>query len=130
MDDGKGDPPAPQGGPQVHDYEELLAAASPVAFRVDDENRAAAMPYTSGTTGNPKGVVYSHRCTFLHTLGTMVASGLGAQESDRILLVVSMFHAHVWGLAHAPVAAGAVLVLPAPDTSPPPLATLIDEERV
>src|SRR3546814_14238875 len=83
MDDGKGDAPAPQGGPQVHDYEELLAAASPVAFRVDDENRAAAMAYTSGTTGNPQGVVYSHRSTFLHTLGTMVAGGLGAQESDR-----------------------------------------------
>src|SRR3546814_9534230 len=130
MDDGKGDPPAPQGGPQVHDYEALPAAASPVAFRVDDENRAAAMADTSGTTGNPKGVVYSHRSTFLHTLGTMVAGGLGAQESDRILPVVPMFHANAWGLAHAAVAAGADLVMPGPDLSPPSLAKLIEEERV
>jgi fatty-acyl-CoA synthase len=131
MDDGApGDLPDPPDGKEVHDYEGLLADASPVAFRVDDENQAASMCYTSGTTGNPKGVVYSHRSTFLHTYGVLTAGGLGPSETDRVLPVVPMFHANAWGLAHAAVACGADLIMPGPDLSPKGLATLIEEERV
>ena len=116
-------------GKELHDYEELLAGASPVEWHVDDESSAASMCYTSGTTGNPKGVVYSHRSTVLHTMAACFADGFGARESDRILPVVPMFHANAWGLAHAAVAVGADLVMPGPDLSPKGLATLIEEER-
>jgi fatty-acyl-CoA synthase len=132
MDDGKGEIPSREGsgGPEVHDYEDLLAAAKPVEFHIEDEDRAASMCYTSGTTGNPKGVVYSHRSLYLHTMGTMLADAIGIRESDVVLPVVPMFHANAWGLAHAGPASGATLVMPGADLSPPALAALIESEKV
>src|ERR1700675_2452235 len=113
-------------------YEDLLAGASADDWVEPDldENEAAAMCYTSGTTGNPKGVVYSHRSSLLHALGILTADSAALSESDRVLPIVPMFHANAWGLAHASVLCGASLVLPGPDLSPAAIARLIAEERV
>ena len=77
-----------------------------------DERSAAAMCYTSGTTGNPKGVVYSHRSTFLHSLAVCTSNGIGVGASDKVLPIVPMFHANAWGLPYAALVAGADIVLP------------------
>jgi fatty-acyl-CoA synthase len=130
MNDTGGGLPEVDADIQVHDYEELLAGAQPVEWHVEDENQAASMCYTSGTTGNPKGAVYSHRSIFLHTFGAMAADGVGIRESDVLLPVVPMFHANAWGLAHVAVATGAKIVMPGPDLSPGALVKLIESERV
>jgi fatty-acyl-CoA synthase len=127
MDDGKGDVPD---DPRIVDYEELVGNADPIELRVDDEQQAAAMCYTSGTTGNPKGVVYSHRSMFLHTMAVLMADALGISEGDVILPVVPMFHANAWGLGHAAPFAGSTLVLPGPDLSPGAIAELMESEKV
>jgi len=130
MDDGKPAPNSEEINAEVHDYESLLEAASPVDWIDIHEDRAGSMMYTSGTTGNPKGVVYSHRSMVLHTFGAMMADSLAVRERDVILPVVPMFHANAWGLAHAGVATGATLVMPGSDLTPPALAELIESEKV
>jgi fatty-acyl-CoA synthase len=128
MDDG-GDNEIPD-DPRVSDYETLLAEASPVDFHVTDENSAASMCYTSGTTGNPKGVVYSHRSTFLHTMGVLSGNALALNTHDVAMAIVPMFHANAWGIPYAAPAAGAGLVFPGPMMQPEALADLIVEEGV
>ena len=114
-----------------HDYEQLLAdVGTPVDLEVTDEDRAAAMCYTSGTTGNPKGVVYSHRSTVLHSMGAMMTDSVGVSEADVILPVVPMFHANAWGLCQAGVFAGSDFVLPGPNMTPAALVDLMEQERV
>lgn len=130
MNDGRGEVPTSIPGFEVHEYESLLKGVDQHPFVVVDENTAASMCYTSGTTGNPKGVVYSHRSTFLHTMGAMSADSVGVRESDVVLPVVPMFHANAWGLAHAGVAVGADIVMPGADLSGKAVADLIVNEKV
>ena len=100
-------------GVQVHDYEELLRGKPDVFDWPDvDERSAAAMCYTSGTTGNPKGVVYSHRSIWLHSMQVCMSDGMALAQSDRGLAVVPMFHAMSWGLPYAALMVGASLVMP------------------
>ena len=112
-------------------YEELLAsAAAPAHLPELDEDAAAGLCYTSGTTGEPKGVLYSHRAMVLHTLAISLPDGFGLGEPDVILPAVPMFHANAWGLVHAAAMTGATLVLPGARPSARRLATLMEEERV
>ncbi len=117
-------------GRQVHSYEELLAV-QPDTFDWPevDERAAAAMCYTSGTTGHPKGVVYSHRSMHLHSMAVCMGSVFALSERDRVLPVVPMFHANAWGLIYAALMAGSGLVMPDRFLQPEPLVRLIEAER-
>ena len=117
-------------GVQIHSYEDLIAA-QPQSFSwpTVDERDAAAMCYTSGTTGHPKGVVYSHRSMYLHSMGVCLGNTFGVSSTDRVMPVVPMFHANAWGLPYAAVLAGADLIMPDRFLQPEPLARLIGAER-
>ncbi|MDX6697684.1 MAG: hypothetical protein QOE65_1081 [Solirubrobacteraceae bacterium] len=113
------------------DYEALLASGDPgFEFPDLDESSAAAMCYTSGTTGRPKGVVYSHRSTLLHSLGVLSPDAIGISAADSVMPVVPMFHANAWGIPYAAALAGARQVFPGPRMAPDELAELIAAERV
>ena len=117
--------------PRVSHYEDLMDAANDdFDWRCADENMAMGLCYTSGTTGMPKGVLYSHRSMMLHTLGVMQAAALGPTEADVVLPVVPQFHAMAWGLPYAAAWVGATLVMPGPHLQPAPLADMIAGERV
>ncbi|HJQ43464.1 MAG TPA: long-chain fatty acid--CoA ligase [Jatrophihabitantaceae bacterium] len=114
----------------VHRYDELIAAHEPgFEWPAVDERAPASMCYTSGTTGDPKGVVYSHRSTVLHALTSISAGLTGATERDRILAFVPMFHVNAWGIPFASFLSGATLLFPGPHMTPEPVCRLITEER-
>ena len=128
---GDGDASALGSDRPVLRYSELLAAESPeFAWPEIDERQAAAMCYTSGTTGNPKGVAYSHRSAFLHSFASLTANALDLRESDRILTIVPMFHANAWGIPYAAFLCGASLVMPGKFLQAEPLTRMVKEERI
>jgi len=118
-------------GREVHALEELLADV-PDTFDWPelDERSAAAMCYTSGTTGPPKGVAYSHRSSYLHSMAASTMNGLGVGEHDRIMPIVPQFHANAWGLPYAAMMSGADLVMPDRFMTPAAIVKLIETEKV
>ena len=117
--------------PNVHCYEELLAAQDGAfAWPSFDEKTASSLCYTSGTTGNPKGVLYSHRSTVLHSLASCSKDVLGLSSQDSVLPVVPMFHANSWGIAYSAPMSGAKLVLPGMGMDGASIYELLEQEKV
>jgi fatty-acyl-CoA synthase len=117
--------------PGVDDYEALLAAATPVtAWPRLDERQAASMCYTSGTTGHPKGVVYTHRAMFVHILAEATTDCFALSERDVLLHIVPMFHANAWCLPYTGVMLGATQVFAGPNPQPRDICRLVQDEKV
>ncbi|WP_210573755.1 long-chain fatty acid--CoA ligase [Streptomyces sp. GESEQ-4] len=116
--------------PRVHAYEELIAG-KPTTYEWPelDERQAAAMCYTSGTTGDPKGVVYSHRSIYLHSMQVNMAQSMGLTDQDISLAVVPQFHVNAWGLPHATFMTGVNVLMPDRFLQPAPLAEMIEREK-
>jgi fatty-acyl-CoA synthase len=117
--------------PRALRYEELLAEAGDGAFDYPEipERQAAALCYTTGTTGDPKGALYSHRSIVLHSTGLLMTDAIGLRGADRGLLVVPMFHVNAWGWPHAAGLNAMTLLMPGPFLQAEPLARMIESER-
>ncbi|MRV70243.1 long-chain-fatty-acid--CoA ligase [Duganella sp. FT92W] len=117
--------------PNLLCYEDLLAAESDdYAWPVFNENNAAALCYTSGTTGHPKGVLYSHRSSVLHAMAACTVDGMGIGAADSLLVVVPMFHVNAWGTPYAGAMCGAKLVFPGPALDGKSVYALMRDEKV
>src|SRR5262249_29301733 len=117
--------------PNVLCYEELIAPEAPDdAWPLLDENTASSLCYTSGTTGNPKGALFSHRSTVLHSLGVCLGDSIGISMQDALCPVVPMFHANAWGTPYNAALTGAKLVFPGPHLDGKSLYELFESEQV